>query len=109
LNGGSEGEESSKGANVSGGFSANRTTDNLKIEIGTRINYNQSAFKLEDDTAFKSVRRSMNVNGLLARSHTATSDLRRVIPNGQGKRETKGRRATSPQQAAANRILQGVL
>lgn len=77
LNGGGDGEESSKGANVSGGWTANRITESLKINVGSGINYSQRTFQLEDESdeesggTFRTVRRSMNVNGLIAKSLTS--------------------------------------
>jgi hypothetical protein len=49
---------------LNGGFSANRITDDLKLEFSIGGNYNESRFEINDSTTVTSIREGYNFEGL---------------------------------------------
>jgi hypothetical protein len=70
LNVNLNGEATSKFANFGLNHTANRTTDEWKINIGAGGNFNESRYILEEGERFVSTRRGWNVNGLFVKSLT---------------------------------------
>jgi len=62
------GEETTKRYGINGSFSANRTTEDWKITLVVRGNYNESRFDLNDSTTFVNTTHSYGASGLLVRS-----------------------------------------
>lgn len=60
-NGWLNGEESYSRIDLSGRLSANRITDDHKIELSTRYNYSENTFTLTDGEKFKSISKSYNL------------------------------------------------
>ncbi len=50
----------------SGGLSADRVTEGLKLNFSVNGSYNESTFEIDDETTVTSIRRSYNWNGLAA-------------------------------------------
>ncbi|MDX1393836.1 MAG: hypothetical protein R3195_05575 [Gemmatimonadota bacterium] len=57
-------DEQTEAYRLSGGLTANRITDALKLEFGFGINYNESAFDTSDSTTVISVRKGWDFEGL---------------------------------------------
>jgi hypothetical protein len=57
-------DERTESYNVSGGLSANRITDDLKLEFSFGTNYNRSSFDTSDSTTVVSVRSGWEAQGL---------------------------------------------
>jgi hypothetical protein len=57
------GESTSNNSSVNGSFSANRTTDAWKHNIGSNINYSERKFTLSSGSELTVVQRNMNVSG----------------------------------------------
>lgn len=77
VGGGAEGEESATEASLNGSMSANRITENWKININSTVNYRQETFKLDPEeqeeegrSTFKSVRRNAALSSLIVKSLT---------------------------------------
>lgn len=70
LGGGGEfdGEESQQDRGISASFSANRTTENWKININASARYNSERFKLEEGETFTAVRRNTEGRTLVVKS-----------------------------------------
>lgn len=62
------GEATSNSSNINANQSANRTTENWKLNFGAGVNYNESDYELSDGGIFTSFRRGWNVNGLVVKS-----------------------------------------
>jgi hypothetical protein len=61
-----EGESRQSSIGFDGSFRANRTTEALKIELGTRGDYERQEFELSDGSEIESTRRNYDVDGLIA-------------------------------------------
>jgi len=73
FNGNSNGESNQGFDFMSGNITANRTTDDWKINIGTNGSYNESRFEYTvggETVKTKSIRRNYGMNGLVVRSVT---------------------------------------
>jgi hypothetical protein len=73
MNGNSNGESNQGFDNISGNLTANRTTADWKINLGTNGNYNESRFEYVvqgQEVKTKSIRRNYGMNGLVVRSVT---------------------------------------
>ena len=62
------GEATSKFTNININQSANRTTADWKLNVGTGVNYNEGEYDLTEGEVFRSFRRGWNVNGLAVKS-----------------------------------------
>ncbi len=60
-----EGESRQNSVGFEGSLRANRTTEDLKIELGTRGDYERQNFELSDGTELESTRRNYDVDGLI--------------------------------------------
>lgn len=65
VRGGLSGEERSSSADVSGSLSANRVTEDFKVELEADGSYRESTFELDDTTSVTSVRRSYRAESLV--------------------------------------------
>ena len=63
-NGNLDVDERTQSYRISGGFSANRITDNLKIEIGIGGEHNEKIFEISDTTSVTSIRENYDLDGL---------------------------------------------
>lgn len=75
IGGGADGEESATEASLNGAFSANRITENWKVNLNSNVNYRQQTFQLDEEEGeeggtFRSVRRTASVNALIVKSLT---------------------------------------
>lgn len=72
IGGGGEfdGEESQQDRGIEADLSANRTTENWKININGSVEYNSERFKLEEGDTFTAVRRSTEGRTLVVKSLT---------------------------------------
>lgn len=71
LNGNVDGESSRESFRISSGVSANRTTEDWKLNLSVNGNYNEQAFTFTleaGDTTIKSFTRSYSANSLIVRS-----------------------------------------
>ena len=68
VNGNASGESSSKSLNVGTNVSANRVTDESKVNLNANMNYRHSKFDLPDGRTFLSPNRDYGVNGLYVQS-----------------------------------------
>jgi hypothetical protein len=68
FNGGSDGEETSKGSRANVSFSGDRVTEDWKINLNTFFNYDQRRYAFEDGSTFRTVRRSMAGSALVVKS-----------------------------------------
>ncbi|MEX2270693.1 MAG: hypothetical protein WD690_04450 [Vicinamibacterales bacterium] len=68
ANGNLNGERSSKGRSFRVNLSANRVTENWKINLSTNDNNSQSTFELSDTESVKSISRNWGVNSLVVKS-----------------------------------------
>jgi len=69
-NGSFEGEESENEKSVRGSFSANRTTNQWKINFTAEADYSQEEFVLDEGETFRSVSRNIEADALVAKSLT---------------------------------------
>ena len=60
-----EGEERQNSLGFEGSLRANRTTEDLKIELGSRGDYERREFELSDGSEISSIRRNFDVDGLV--------------------------------------------
>jgi hypothetical protein len=65
-----EGQESGNETSVSTEFSANRTTEQWKIDVNAELDYSEEEFVLDEGERFKSVSRDVEANALVAESLT---------------------------------------
>ena len=70
VNGSTNGERSNKSSYVNGSFTANRTTEAMKLNLNVNGNYNESQFELGDGRRFVAPTRNFNINGLWVKSLT---------------------------------------
>jgi hypothetical protein len=68
LNGNANGESSSKSFYLNTNVSANRVTDESKINLNSSVNYRESKFELPDGRTFLSPNRDFGINGLYVKS-----------------------------------------
>lgn len=68
MGGGFDQEGRSEQFNVEGSLSANRTTRELKVDIGVNGEYSESEFQLSDDSTFTSIQRSYGVRTVVVNS-----------------------------------------
>ena len=68
MGGGFDKQGRSEQFNVEGSLSANRTTRELKIDIGLNGEYSESDFQLSDDSTFTSIQRSYGVRTVVVNS-----------------------------------------
>jgi len=68
LNGNANGESSSKSFYINTNVSANRVTDQSKINLNSSVNYRESKFELPDGRTFLSPNRDYGTNGLYVKS-----------------------------------------
>ena len=69
VNGNLGGERSNKNRSYRLNLSANRVTENWKINLSTNGNYNENTFEIDDEgTTIKSVSRTWGVNTLAVKS-----------------------------------------
>lgn len=66
--GGFESEGRSEEFDVDGSLSANRTTRELKIDVGLSGSYSESQFTLDDDSTFTSIQRQYGVSSVVVSS-----------------------------------------
>ena len=62
------GQQSYQSLSTWNSFSANKTTEEWKVEFNVNSNYNENQYQIDDTTRIKSIRRSKNFNHLLAKS-----------------------------------------
>lgn len=60
-----EGESRQSSVGFDGSLRANRTTEGLKIELGTRGDYEREVFELSDGSEIESTRRNYDLDGLI--------------------------------------------
>jgi hypothetical protein len=65
-----QGEESQSENSIEGSFSANRTTDNWKMDFGVEYDYSQEKFTLDEGEIFTSVQRQFDAQALVVKSLT---------------------------------------
>lgn len=70
VGGSINGEQSSNSHSLRGYVSANRTTDDLKVQLSTSASYRESSFDLGDGETFTSTSRDYSSNALIAKSLT---------------------------------------
>ncbi len=70
VGGSFSGEESSTGRSVRAGLSANRTTNDWKLNFSANGNYRESTFDLEEGERFTSTSRNVNADALIVKSLT---------------------------------------
>jgi hypothetical protein len=68
ANGFMNGEQSSQSGNYSLSFSANRTTNNWKLNVSSNFNENTNSFSIDAATKVRSQTHSWNVNSLMVKS-----------------------------------------
>ena len=68
MGGGFDKQGRSERFNVEGSLSANRTTRELKIDIGLNGEYSESDFQLSDDSTFTSIQRSYGMRTVVVNS-----------------------------------------
>lgn len=68
LNGWFNGEDRFRETNVDASASANRTTEDWKLQVGLNNRYSESVYELNDSTTVVNVRRIRGMGGLLVRS-----------------------------------------
>jgi hypothetical protein len=66
-----QGEESQSEKSVEGSFSANRTTDNWKMDFGVAYDYSQEKFTLDEGEIFTAVSREFDAEALVVKSLTS--------------------------------------
>ena len=66
-----QGEESQSEKSVDGSLSANRITENWKMDFGVEYDYGQETFTLEEGEIFTSVRRELDAEGQVVKSLTS--------------------------------------
>lgn len=94
-----QGESSSNSVNLSGGISANRTTEAWKLNLSLNGNYSESNFDIDSVTSIKSTSKNYSATSLAARSvgrHWAVGA------------EASARRSTYSNQALALRFAPGI-
>ncbi|MEO8226537.1 MAG: DUF481 domain-containing protein [Gemmatimonadota bacterium] len=94
-----QGESSSNSLNLSGGISANRTTEAWKLNLSLNGNYSESNFDIDSVTSIKSTSKNYSASSLAARSigrHWAAGA------------EASARRSTYSNEALALRFAPGI-
>lgn len=71
LNGNFSGESSNSRRSMGGSISANRTTENWKINLSANGNYSENSFDLGDGEIYTSLQRNFNWTGLVVKSLNA--------------------------------------
>jgi hypothetical protein len=70
LQGNAGGERSNRSSSINANVSANRTTEELKLNVNSFFSYRQNTFELPDGRTFLSPNREYGVNGLMAKALT---------------------------------------
>ncbi len=71
ANGNTNRERQQQFSSLSGRLSADRVTENWKLNFSGNENYNESKFRLDDTTQFSSIRRTYGLNALVVKSLSA--------------------------------------
>ena len=69
-NGYFNGEERRNSFSINGSLSADRVTEDWKINIGLSSNYNESNYDFENDPSITNITRSQHFSGFIAKSIT---------------------------------------